>query len=98
MTYIQLLTGRGGWPMSVFLTPDLAPFFGGTYFPPGDAHGSPGFRTLLERVNELWQAGPDQLTESAEKTIAQIRQYAEVKKKKNRSLCITVHPLTFTLG
>lgn len=47
MTYVQATTGSGGWPMSVFLTPDLKPFFGGTYFPPEDRLGRPGFPTVL---------------------------------------------------
>ena len=47
--------GQGGWPMTVFLTPDLKPFFAGTYFPPEDAYGRPGFPTLLLRISELWK-------------------------------------------
>jgi uncharacterized protein YyaL (SSP411 family)/aryl-alcohol dehydrogenase-like predicted oxidoreductase len=49
------LSGSGGWPMTVFLTPDQEPFFAGTYFPPEDRHGRPGFPALLQRVAELWQ-------------------------------------------
>jgi len=55
MTAVQLMSGSGGWPMSVFLTPDLKPFVGGTYFPPSDMYGRPGFLTVLERVHEAWQ-------------------------------------------
>ena len=47
--------GQGGWPMTVFLTPDQEPFFAGTYFPPTDRYGRPGFRTLLERIADLWK-------------------------------------------
>jgi uncharacterized protein len=47
--------GHGGWPMTVFLTPELEPFFAGTYFPPEDRWGRPGFRTVLERLSELWR-------------------------------------------
>src|SRR5437870_5181710 len=54
MSFVQATTGSGGWPMSVFLTPELKPFFGGTYFPPKDAHGRPGFSTLLQRISQLW--------------------------------------------
>src|SRR5438105_8993145 len=46
--------GQGGWPMTVFLTPEQEPFFAGTYFPPTDRYGRPGFRTLLERIADLW--------------------------------------------
>ena len=48
MSAVQALTGQGGWPMTLFLTPDRKPFFAGTYFPPDDAHGRPGFPRLLE--------------------------------------------------
>ena len=54
MSAVVALTGQGGWPMSVFLTPDLQPFYGGTYFPPRPAHGLPGFRELLETLVIAW--------------------------------------------
>lgn len=47
MTYVQALYGRGGWPLSAFLSPDLKPLMGGTYFPPEDKFGRPGFKTVL---------------------------------------------------
>src|SRR6188472_882865 len=49
------LSGSGGWPMTVFLTPEQKPFFAGTYFPPVDKYGRPGFPTLLQRVEEAWR-------------------------------------------
>ena len=49
MNAVQMLTGRGGWPMTMFLTPDRQPFYGGTYFPPQDRHGMPGFPRVLSR-------------------------------------------------
>ena len=55
MTYVQATTGGGGWPMSVFLTPELKPFFGGTYFPPEDRYGRPGFPTVLQQLAEAWK-------------------------------------------
>jgi uncharacterized protein len=55
MNAVQLMTGRGGWPMSVFLTPDLKPFFGGTYWPPTDRMGMPGFERILLAVIDAWQ-------------------------------------------
>ncbi|MDW8466087.1 MAG: thioredoxin domain-containing protein [Chloroherpetonaceae bacterium] len=55
MSYVQAITGNGGWPMSVWLTPDLKPFFGGTYFPPTDRWGRPGFKTLLLKIAESWE-------------------------------------------
>ena len=55
MTAVQAMTGGGGWPMSVFLTPDLEPFFGGTYFPPEDRHGLPAFRRVLAAIAEAYR-------------------------------------------
>jgi uncharacterized protein YyaL (SSP411 family) len=55
MNAVQLMTGRGGWPMSVFLTPDLQPFFGGTYWPPTSGRGMPGFDQVLAAVADAWQ-------------------------------------------
>ncbi len=55
MTAVQMMTGRGGWPMSVFLTPDLRPFYGGTYWPPQGRYGMPGFRQVLEAVVRTWR-------------------------------------------
>lgn len=78
MTYVQLTSGRGGWPMSVFLTPDKYPIFGATYFPPDDKQGRPGFKTVLKRVAQMWEATPDTLKENATDTIEQLRSYAEV--------------------
>ena len=55
MSAVQALTGRGGWPMSVFLTPKLEPFYGGTYWPPDARMGMPGFRDVLDAVHEAWR-------------------------------------------
>ena len=54
MDAVQAMTGQGGWPMTVFLTPDGRPFFGGTYFPPDDRHGLPSFKKLLTAVAQTW--------------------------------------------
>ena len=55
MTAVQAMTGSGGWPLSAFLTPDLEPFFGGTYFPPEERWGMPSFREVLAAVSDAWQ-------------------------------------------
>ncbi len=55
MTAVRTMTGQGGWPLSVFLTPDLEPFYGGTYFPPENRYGLPGFSSLLVQIQEAWQ-------------------------------------------
>ncbi len=57
MTFVQATTGSGGWPMSVWLTPELKPFVGGTYFPPEDRYGQPGFTKVLERIAAGLEAG-----------------------------------------
>ena len=65
MTATQLLVQRGGWPNSVFLTPDLKPFYAGTYFPPTDAPNRPGFPTVLDAVHEAWVTREAEVIESA---------------------------------
>ncbi len=61
MTFVQSTTGSGGWPMSVFLTPERRPFLGGTYFPPDDRYGRPGFRSLLTHLADIWDKNPDSI-------------------------------------
>jgi uncharacterized protein len=56
MQSVQAMTGRGGWPMTVFLTPGGQPFFGGTYFPKEERQGMPGFVRVLEAVDEAWRS------------------------------------------
>ncbi len=65
MTFVQATTGQGGWPLNVFLTPDLKPFFGGTYFPPTESHGRPGFLRLLKQIQQLWQTRRSDIANSA---------------------------------
>src|ERR1700732_2963477 len=55
MTAVQMMTRHGGWPMSVFLTPSLEPFYGGTYFPPADRHGLPSFRRVVRAIADAWE-------------------------------------------
>ena len=74
MTYVQATTGGGGWPMSVFLTPDLKPFHGGTYYPPGDRHGLPGFPRLLATIAAAWREQRPRLLASAEEVDRFLRQ------------------------
>lgn len=65
MTAVQAMTGQGGWPLNVFLTPDLKPFYGGTYFPPVDLPGRPSFRTVLRHVANAWETKRETVTDSA---------------------------------
>ncbi len=76
MTYVQATTGGGGWPMSVFLTPELKPFFGGTYFPPEDKYGRPGFPTVLQRLAEAWEKDREKVTTAAANAIEALREYS----------------------
>jgi uncharacterized protein YyaL (SSP411 family) len=76
MTYVQQTTGHGGWPMSVWLTPDLKPFYGGTYFPPDDRHGRPGFITVLNAITRHWHEKRDKILAGADEVVAALRRYA----------------------
>jgi len=67
MEAVQAMTGRGGWPMTVFTTPDGRPFYGGTYFPPERRGGTPSFTELLEAVHDAWTHRRDQLFEQADR-------------------------------
>ncbi len=70
MGAVQAMTGGGGWPMSVFLTPDGRPFYGGTYFPPEPRHGLPSFRQLLEGIDRAWREQRDELEEAAGRIVS----------------------------
>ena len=74
MSFVQMTTGGGGWPLNVFLTPTLQPFYGGTYFSPEAKHGQPSFLTLLERIVELWKNRRDDLIASAGELTARLRE------------------------
>jgi uncharacterized protein YyaL (SSP411 family) len=73
MTFVQATTGGGGWPMSVWLTPDLKPFVGGTYFPPEDRYGQPAFKKVLERISLAWKQGHEKIAASGAKIIDALR-------------------------
>jgi len=77
MNAVRAMTGGGGWPMSVFLTPDLKPFFGATYIPPyGNQQGGVGFDQLTERIAALWQNQRRQVTQQADNITEQVRENA----------------------
>ena len=73
MDAVQAMTRQGGWPMSVFLTPDGRPFYGGTYFPDEPRHGMPSFRQLLARIAELWTSQRDEIEQSASHVAEHVR-------------------------
>jgi len=78
MQAVQMLTGRGGWPMSVFLTPDLEPFFAGTYWPPEPRHGMPGFGQVVAAVAEAWRARRGDVHRQAGEITAALRKPLEL--------------------
>ncbi len=78
MSYVQASTGGGGWPMSVWLTPDLRPFVGGTYFPPDNRYGRAGFPVVLERIAEAWRQDRDKILASSNTVLEQLQKQAEV--------------------
>ena len=79
MTYLVGLKGSGGWPLSVFLTPEGEPFYAGTYFPPKEAHGLPAFTTVLARVDELWKKDRGKLTAEARRAMAELEARSQVR-------------------
>jgi hypothetical protein len=79
MTFVQATTGGGGWPMSVWLTPDLKPFVGGTYFPPEDRWGQPGFTKVLERIAAAWKQDHEKISEQGAKIVAALEQAASAE-------------------
>jgi uncharacterized protein len=73
MTFVQATTGAGGWPMSVWLTPDLRPFFGGTYFPPSSRWGRPGFIDVLTEIGRAWRDERPRILQSADSILSRLK-------------------------
>jgi|CZKU01.1.fsa_nt_gi uncharacterized protein YyaL (SSP411 family) len=73
---VQLMGRNGGWPLTVFLTPDQRPFFGGTYFPPADRYGMPGFPKVLQSISEAYRARPGDVTSQADEITRAIQEVA----------------------
>jgi len=79
MNAVQLLTGAGGWPLTAFLTPDLRPFAGGTYFPPEDRWGRIGFRSLLERITAVWREDRDRVGHAGDELTGHLERIARAE-------------------
>jgi uncharacterized protein YyaL (SSP411 family) len=77
MAYVQAMTGHGGWPLSAWLTPELKPFYGGTYFPPEDRGGRAGFPRILEAIARGWHDEREKLVAEGERVIATLREHYE---------------------
>jgi hypothetical protein len=78
MNAVVGLTGSGGWPMSVWLTPDGQPFYGGTYFPPTPRYNMPAFREVLQAVSQAWRSRRDEVLKSSDNIAAYLRQASEI--------------------
>lgn len=77
MTYVQAASGHGGWPMSVFLTPELKPFYGGTYYPPENAPGRIGFKNLLTELAKVWKEDRKGIEERAARTVEKLQEHLD---------------------
>src|SRR2546421_3395069 len=77
MTFVQATTGGGGWPMSVWLTPQLEPFVGGTYFPPEDRFGQPAFKRVLQRIAEAWKNDREKISKQGANIVDALREAAK---------------------
>src|SRR5712691_4764471 len=75
MTFVQATTGSGGWPMSVWLTPSLEPFYGGTYFPPASKWGRPGFVDILGEIARAWREDRGKVETSATSIVERLRTF-----------------------
>jgi hypothetical protein len=76
MLFVQASTGSGGWPMSVWLTPERKPFYGGTYFPPDNRFGRPGFKSILHSLAQAWKDDRTRVEESGARVVEQLKEYA----------------------
>ncbi len=84
MSALQAMTGSGGWPMSMFLTNDLKPFYGATYVPPMSKYGMPGFEELIRGIDEAWKTKRDEVTASGEKIIEHIKEVSKNVKSETK--------------
>ena len=85
MQAVMAMSGSGGWPMSVFLTPDLKPFYGGTYFPPSDRWGRPGFSTVLNTLSDRWKNQKTALLEAGDELTKALQVKSSLRAPKGRS-------------
>ncbi len=79
MNAVQMMTGSGGWPMSMFLRPDCLPFYGGTYFPPESRYGRPGFREIIEAVARQYKENPEKIEEASSNLVAGLKRLTHLK-------------------
>src|SRR5215212_6430019 len=87
MSAVQLMTRHGGWPMTVFLTPEGVPFYGGTYFPPEDRYNIPGFPRILMAISEAYRTRPDEVTETAVSMLGELRRM-DIARSSNETITV----------
>ena len=90
MAFVQATSGGGGWPMSVWLTPELKPFIGGTYFPPDDGFGRAGFLSVLTQITEVWKNDEAKARSQASQITAQLHEFANARTDSNTALTAAV--------
>jgi uncharacterized protein YyaL (SSP411 family) len=86
MTYVMAANGSGGWPVTVFLTPDRQPFYGGTYFPPEDRQGMPGIKRVLAAVRETWEKRRDEVVKEADSVAKAVEQMTRLEAAKDATI------------
>lgn len=86
MSFVQTTTGSGGWPLNTFLTPDLKPFYGGTYYPPDSRYGRPSFLQVLHRIHELWATRKEDVLKSATDLHQKLISFTEQETEGNLAL------------
>jgi uncharacterized protein YyaL (SSP411 family) len=94
MNAVQMMTRHGGWPLTVFLTPDLVPFYGGTYFPPEDRYQMPGFPRILTSVADAYRTRPEEVRQSAWEILSELRRMGIAQESSeviNRQLLDNAH-------
>ena len=95
MTYVQAVTGGGGWPMSVWLTPELQPFVGGTYYPPDSRYGRPGFPDILQNIAHAWHDDRAKIIESSARVMEDLRRHSAMTATGSGEVDTTVHDSAF---
>ncbi len=95
ITFLEATTGSAGWPANIFLTPDLKPFFGGTYFPPEDREGRAGLKSVLPRVADLWRTRQEDIRRSAGNITSQLAEFVNIGSRGGGALSNTVLDKTF---
>ncbi|HMQ68411.1 MAG TPA: thioredoxin domain-containing protein [Ignavibacteria bacterium] len=86
MTALQAMTGSGGWPMSMFLTPDLKPFYGATYVPPKAKYGRAGFEDVITQIHDVWKNKEKEVIESGDKIVDRLNEFIEARSAKESEL------------